>query len=612
MEYDICRASEPDSPLFANNSIYSAYWKDAQKLFDSPPSKIPSTDAQLFQKHRSENIRLFAYSTYVISEFLDNYPEGFCYALFDADGCLFRLLGSETMLQALADDGITAKTSWKLENIGPNAVTVGLAAGCQMSTVGMENYALPLQKYALYFAPVTLQNDYPPHALIENGGIAIFVPAEQHRPEYSLLAFSLANNIMVNIHFLLRNSQAHDAKGLGVLFLDISFASRKVTINHYNQKLFEILDIPPCDIAFRPVEVLFDPPPKNQDFWSIIQKRKYLRDHEITLSVQGKEVRCILSSDINDQPSLHVLSVVLSLTTAKEISSSVAQKMGNGAVRTFDDIIGSSAALRTAIDRARVFAQTDSNVMLLGESGVGKDIFAQAIHNGGSRRGHPFITVNCGALPRDLIASELFGYGSGAFTGAKRSGNIGKFELANGGTIFLDEIGELPLDLQATLLRAVEQKEFMPLGSSKVVHLDVRIICATNADVITMMEQKQFRADLYYRLCTMSLEIPPLRERGNDPILLANYFIQKTCMRIRRPTMMSLSPEAQQLLLELPWQGNVRELQNMIENIVQLYPGERIMRQYILDYRKNTFGSIRSSPTVSSPLRLPKKTPHRD
>ena len=144
-----------------------------------------------------------------------------------------------------------------------------------------------------------------------------------------------------------------------------------------------------------------------------------------------------------------------------------------------------------------------ANVMLLGESGTGKDLFAQAIHNASGRSDKPFIAINCGAIPRELIASELFGYEGGAFTGAKRQGNIGKFELANGGTIFLDEIGEMPLDLQATLLRVVEQKQFMRLGSNRLIDVDVKIISATNVDIFSMIEEKRFRADLYYRLSTM-------------------------------------------------------------------------------------------------------------
>ena len=193
---------------------------------------------------------------------------------------------------------------------------------------------------------------------------------------------------------------------------------------------------------------------------------------------------------------------------------------------------------------AKAVAKSESNVLILGESGVGKDIFAQAIHNASDRRDKPFLALNCAALPRDLIASELFGYEGGAFTGAKKNGNIGKFQLADTGTIFLDEIGDMPLDLQATLLRVIEQKKFMRVGSSSITNVDVRIIAATNANIQKLIDQKKFRADLYYRLSTLQFTIPPLRERGSDIILLAEYFIQAVSRRINKPNVMTLSNEA--------------------------------------------------------------------
>ena len=228
-------------------------------------------------------------------------------------------------------------------------------------------------------------------------------------------------------------------------------------------------------------------------------------------------------------------------------------------------------------------AQTESNIMLLGESGTGKDIFAQAIHNASPRRHKPFVALNCGALPRDLIESELFGYEDGAFSGAKRNGNIGKFELANGGTIFLDEIGEMPLDLQVRLLRVVEQKQFMRLGGNKLIKADVRIIAATNANIEEMISQKQFRADLFYRLSTMKLNLPSLRERKDDIPVLSEHFIRSVSRRIEKPNIMRFSRQALELMERLNWSGNIRELQNLIECIVQIYPGDIILPEYIMD-----------------------------
>lgn len=244
--------------------------------------------------------------------------------------------------------------------------------------------------------------------------------------------------------------------------------------------------------------------------------------------------------------------------------------------------------------------------MLLGESGVGKDIIAQAIHNASDRRNRPFIAVNCASLPRDLIASELFGYEEGAFTGAKRSGNIGKFELANTGTIFLDEIGDMPLESQAMLLRVIEQKSFMRIGSNRVTNVDVKIISATNADLEELVEKKLFRLDLYYRLGVIKLHIPPLRQREDDVILLANHFIHAIEKREHAPKgrSVTLSPDAKELLRRLPWRGNVRELQNTIEGIMVLYQPAIIEAEHFRAYLNLTNETLREDP-VQAPTDAP-------
>ncbi|MFP3153926.1 sigma 54-interacting transcriptional regulator [Lachnospiraceae bacterium ZAX-1] len=298
----------------------------------------------------------------------------------------------------------------------------------------------------------------------------------------------------------------------------------QVTTTYCNEFLFRLLDVTPIDLYFKPLDRLIDAHPHNVEFWSVIKEHRSITNKNMTLCLSGKKVDCIITSKIYNQRTLNVKGVQFFITTQKQISANVSEKISNSAVRTFSDFIGQSNKVKSTIQNGKIMAQTHSNVMLLGESGVGKDVLAQAIHNAGPRRNKPFVAVNCGALPRDIIASELFGYEGGAFTGAKREGNIGKFELANGGTIFLDEIGEMPLDLQATLLRVVEQKQLMRIGGNKLINVDVRVISATNADMMKVIEQKRFRSDLYYRLSTMILDIPPLRERDEDIILLAAFY----------------------------------------------------------------------------------------
>lgn len=229
----------------------------------------------------------------------------------------------------------------------------------------------------------------------------------------------------------------------------------------------------------------------------------------------------------------------------------------------FPRIIGESESLKTAVAETQRVAQTEATVFLLGESGTGKELFARAVHHLSPRRDKPFVAVNCAAIPETLIENELFGHERGAFTGASDR-RIGKFELASGGTVFLDEIGEMPLSVQGKLLRAIEEKMVDRIGGRAPVPVDVRIVAATNRDLQTAIEQGGFRRDLYFRLAVFPITIPPLNQRGEDVLHLANYFAAKYGKELRgRPA--TLSAEAQELLLAHTWPGNVRELKNVIE-----------------------------------------------
>ena len=241
----------------------------------------------------------------------------------------------------------------------------------------------------------------------------------------------------------------------------------------------------------------------------------------------------------------------------------------------FENIIGSSDAMQKAKKLACIAAPHDTAVMILGESGTGKEMFAQAIHNASKRADGPFIAINCGAIPRTLIESELFGYERGAFTGADKNGHPGKFELANGGTLFLDEIGDMPYDVQVSLLRVLQSKEVLRLGSRKPIKIDVRIISATNQDLEEKIRNHTFRDDLYYRLNVFSILLPPLRERYGDIEQLANFFLdiysQRYGKRVR-----GFSPEALHVLNTYSWPGNIRQLENTVERALLISQGDWI------------------------------------
>ena len=237
-------------------------------------------------------------------------------------------------------------------------------------------------------------------------------------------------------------------------------------------------------------------------------------------------------------------------------------------------IIGEHASIREAGQQIQRVAITDSTVLLLGESGTGKELFARAIHHLSQRRDHPFVALNCAAIPEGLVENELFGHERGAFTGAGAR-KIGKLDLAHRGTLFLDEIAELPLPSQAKLLRVLEEKRFDRVGGTQLVEVDARIVVATNRDLRRAVEVKVFREDLYFRVSAVPITIPPLRERGDDVLLLADHFLDKFSREFRKAGL-RLAPAARERLLNYPWPGNVRELQNTMERAAILSNGSEI------------------------------------
>ena len=248
----------------------------------------------------------------------------------------------------------------------------------------------------------------------------------------------------------------------------------------------------------------------------------------------------------------------------------------NTASYSFDDIIGLSEKISTAKSIARKAAQTHSNVLILGESGTGKELFAHAIHLASDRLYAPFVKVNCGAIPTGLLESELFGYEGGAFTGAKKEGKIGKFEQADGGTIFLDEIGDMPLHMQVKLLRVIQEKEVEKIGSIGSKKIDVRIIAATNRNLEKSMHEGNFRQDLYYRLNVVTIYIPALRERKDDILLIANHLIKKISKDLNKKVI-GISKESEYFLKNYHWEGNIRELENILERAINVIEDSNII-----------------------------------
>jgi len=331
----------------------------------------------------------------------------------------------------------------------------------------------------------------------------------------------------------------------------------------------------------------------------MLAEKRSFRDEEIIFPTsEGSLILLASGTPILDEGGA-VRSGVIILRPMKDVHRLIQRFSGYRASFGFEDIITKDPIMQTLIENAKNTALSDSNVLIEGESGTGKELFAQAIHSHGPRNRGPFIAINCGAIPRELIASELFGYAEGAFTGAKKSGNPGKFELASGGTLFLDEIGDMSLDQQGALLRVIQEKRLTRIGGRHAIPVDVRIICATNKDLYGGMRAGSFRNDLYYRLNVINIKIPPLRERRGDITLLFHHFL-KTAERRAGRHGTRVGDDVRKRLVRYDWPGNVRELQNVVERMVNVTSGARLEPDQLPPEIRGTVPPAESPPPAGA------------
>jgi PAS domain S-box-containing protein len=285
--------------------------------------------------------------------------------------------------------------------------------------------------------------------------------------------------------------------------------------------------------------------------------------NKIAINVNGKTVGAVVTFQ--------------DVTKIQQMESRVRHRIyaaGNVAYSSFNDIVGVSAPLTRTIEIAKEFSLTQSSILILGETGTGKEVFAQSIHNYSGRQKSPFVAINCAALPSQILESELFGYAGGAFTGANPKGKPGLFEVAHGGTIFLDEIAEMEYLTQGKLLRVLQEKNVRRLGSDNIIPIDVRVIAATNRKLKTLVKENKFRADLYYRLNVLNLRLPPLRDRMEDIEILAQLFLKEHAGIMKRH--LKMAPSAIHALTHYTWPGNIRELKSIIERVIAVYRHEII------------------------------------
>ena len=488
--------------------------------------------------------------------------------LTDKQGVILESFGDKNYLKdiKIALPG----TSWNEKDLGTNGVGTALIEDKPLQIIAYEHFLQPNHKFSCSAAPI--------HDNYGNLIACLDITCPWPMSHFHTLGMVTSAAKAVEKHFALKatfEDKIAATEQKNAIFRLISegiiVLNNKEEITSINKQAKLILQLNSKVIGKNFLELF----PQSNDLKNIIKKSQNLINEEISFELKNMHSRCNISTAVIKNSNNEKEGLLITIREAEKINQMVNKITGSTAFLTFRDIIGQSEEIKDCIYLAKISAQSNSNVLLLGESGTGKELFAQSIHNYSKRKDYPFIAVNCGALPRELIQSELFGYAGGAFTGAKKKGHAGKFELAEGGTLFLDEIGDMPLDAQINLLRVLQNDMVTRVGGKYPKKVDVRIIAATNHNLLELVRENSFREDLYYRLNVLSINIPPLRERKDDIKSLIDYFIRKFSNRLNK-TILEISDSAYKIMENYEWPGNIRELENVIERAVNIVRKEKI------------------------------------
>lgn len=533
-----------------------------------PCCDVVLTEAEL-KVRRAENSALLEQATVMMGH-LHNFTEGtgFAFTLHDNKGYLLARTGDRESLELSDTMNLIEGAKWSENVMGTSAGTLAHILGKPVQLSGYEHFCQCSAFTTGASSPlydeeeniIGVLNVSGPYHMVNRHTIGMVVAASRAIERQMAMQNALQQSEMENLY----KTTIMDSMSDGVVTLD-----RKGRIIHMNLLAAQSLGIENNNVVGHKLEHLMIP--HNEIFFAKISDHKQLSE-PLAIRRKNDVVKLAVSSTPLMGKNGKILGTVVILQPLQKYKRLIEKVSGAHAKITFDDIIGQSSELEFTLKLAEIAAKSDSNVLLLGESGVGKEMFAQAIHNASNRCMEPFFAINCAALPRELISSELFGYEEGAFTGARKGGNPGKFELADQGTLFLDEIGEMPLDLQGSLLRFLEEGTIMRLGGRDIISVNVRVIAATNKNLLEEVKRGNFRLDLYYRIKVIDIKIPPLRERKDDIPRLVDHFIKIIGPRLGKE-ITGIDDKAMKVLFDYDWPGNVRELNNIIERAISLASG---------------------------------------
>jgi transcriptional regulator of acetoin/glycerol metabolism len=554
------------------------------------PAGPPPTDTVTLKRH-------LTLARPIIEDVYQFVEDSTCLIAFaDAAGRILDVIGDPLLRSELETVGWTAGACWSEEAAGTNGLALALVESFPAQVAGTDHYLTILAPYCTTAAPV-----YDSTGSLIGALVAVSPVAQSHPHTLGMMsaaASGLSAELRMNLWLGSANALLAEMNAiLQTLSEGIMLLQSDGTITHMNARAGHLLRLAPARVTGRRLANVLDIP---QPLEQALQRGRELHDEELIFRVGGERISCVCTlhmiasaedvapmislpgiaeADSSGRGGLSVAphgtttGFVLTLRSIARVQRLVHRMSGAQALMRFSSIVGESPALLDAVRLARIAADSASTVLLHGETGTGKEVFAQAIHNASARAEGPFVAINCAAIPRELISSELFGYEGGAFTGADRHGRPGKFEMAGGGTLFLDEIGDMPRDLQTSLLRAIETRTIVRVGGQQVTPIDVRIITATHKDLAEEVHAGNFRSDLFFRLNVFPIEVPALRERRGDVAVLLRHILQRQSTRLNR--VLGIDAEALAALDAYDWPGNVRELENVIERAV--YVSERGM-----------------------------------
>jgi len=495
----------------------------------------------------------------------------FVVGLFDSDGYLLEFIGDDNISENIMRGNFVKGACWSEESAGTNGAGTVLVCGKPLQICGAEHYCINSQKWTCSGSPIHNSDGELIGAILMTG------PYQKVHSHTLGMVVAAAYTIENEIRLRKAMTEARIAES----FLRTVISSiPEIIITIDNSGIISMLNRNAKNafgqstdwfIGKNILDVFGN---YNMDLPHMIINNDSLTDVEARIMCKNKPsdytLSCYPISSMNNN-----IGKVIILNEIKRARNLVTRMIGAKAKFRFEDIVGRNPAFLDTIRHARIAAGSKSNLLLMGETGTGKDIFAQAIHNSSNRSDGPYIAINCAAIPRDLISSELFGYSEGAFTGSKKGGSQGKFELADGGTIFLDELGELPLELQAALLRVLEDKAITRIGGKKVTTVDVRIIAATNKNLKNELRKGKFREDLYYRANAFAIRMVPLRERKDDIPLLVECFVRNIAHTMGK-NIKKIEDGVLEKLISYQWPGNVRELQNVLERMINIAQTDKL------------------------------------